>query len=171
MAGWTAPFSFDGAIRHAVHALKYQGIKALAPSLARELARHVQAIPFAESNLRQGAAWVVPVPLHPQRLWERGFNQAALLAEPLAETLGIPLRPDLARPRLTRPQVGMDSATLRQENVRGAFAWVGPALEGRPVLLVDDVSTTGATLEAAAEALVAGGAGAVWGLVLAKELS
>lgn len=163
LVGWTAPFSFDGAIRQAVYALKYQGTKAVAAVLAGELVRHLRPLDCS-------AHYVVPVPLHPQRWRERGFNQADLLARPVAEALGLPLATDLVRRRLTPPQVGMSNAALRQENVRGAFGWMGPSLEGKSVLLVDDVSTTGATLDAAAAALIVGGAGAVWGLVVAKEL-
>ena len=164
MAGWTAPFVFDGPLRQAVHALKYRGTTAVAPPLAKAMFEHFRAVSI-------GIAGVAPVPLHPQRLRQRGFNQAALLAQPLARALGVPLVEGLTRSRATPPQVGMGSAALRHENVRGAFTWEGPPLSGGSILLVDDVSTTGATLSAAAEALIAGGAGAVWGLVLAKEVS
>jgi ComF family protein len=99
---------------------------------------------------------VVPVPLHRRRLAERGFNQAVVIARPLARALGVPLVVGrLVRVRPTRPQVGLD-AEARERNVRGAFR-VRRAVSGR-VLLVDDVWTTGATLAEAARVLVDGGA-------------
>src|SRR5205823_1833243 len=114
---------------------------------------------------------LVPVPLDAARVRERGYNQAALLAAPVAAALDVPLAPTwLRRTRPTRPQVGL-SARERRVNVRGAFTCPEPAaVAGQRVLVVDDVMTTGATLEACAEALVAAGAAGVWGLIVARDL-
>jgi ComF family protein len=134
-----------------VHALKYGSRRALAPALADAIAA---ALPSA---LAPDA--VTGVPLHPARRRERGFDQAALLAEALADRVGAPyLAGALRRTRPTPPQVGR-SAMLRRRNVSGAFEVSAPArLRGRRVLVVDDVLTTGATLEACLAALRDAGA-------------
>lgn len=134
---------YDGALRAIVHALKYEGRRSLARPLA-ELMR------IRGADMLTGADWAVPVPLHSARQRERGFNQAA----DLARHLGVPVRRALRRHRATRAQTGLPAAR-RHRNVRGAFAlargWEG--LEGTTVCLVDDVSTTGATLDACARLL------------------
>ena len=115
---------------------------------------------------------MVPVPLHPARLAERGYNQAALLAGGAAAELGCPLHARaLARTRHT-PQQARLSRSERLDNVIGAFrvrsVSEAAALRGRAVVLVDDVATTGATLSACAAALRAGGAASVTALVIAR---
>ena len=109
---------------------------------------------------------VVPVPLYQGRVRERGYNQAALLARELGQEIGLPVEESLIRVRDTAPQVGLP-ASQRRENVRNAFLCQGLGKER--VLLIDDVCTTGATLEACAVALREGGAQSVWALVLARE--
>lgn len=161
--GVRSPYLFTGVMRQAIHAFKYGDLSSLAPLLGHLLAEYMGDNPMPVEV-------VVPVPLHPQRRRERGYDQAELLAGHLAQGLGLPLgRGWLVRQRPTPPQVRTTSAAERRENVQGAFA-PGAALEpGRAVLLVDDVCTTGATLEACARALRQGGAAAVWGLTLARE--
>ena len=137
-----------GSWQRAVHTFKYGGRPQLAAALARPLADAVLRARPALGAL----AWV---PLHPSRERERGFNQSERLARVLARSLGIPLCGGLSRRRATAPQVGLSEAE-RRANLAGAFIWEGPAPP--PVLgLVDDVLTTGATLQAAEAALEAPG--------------
>jgi ComF family protein len=155
-----APWLFDDHAAAVVHALKYGARPALARPLGAEMAAAVGGL-WRRSDL------VLEVPLHPARERERGYNQAALLADALADTLGVPRLPrSLARSRATRPQAHLD-AGARRANVAGAFAVVRPNwLAGRRVLVVDDVMTTGATLEACLDALADAGAKAA-GVTLA----
>ncbi len=156
---------FEGPLRRAVHQLKYRGCRAVAPALGQLMADAYLMAPFPCDRL-------VPVPLHSQRLRERGYNQAALLARAVGDVLGVPALPTaLVRSRQTRSQVEL-GAQERRENVRGAFA-VPPAavatIRGQAITLIDDVCTTGATLEACAAALRQAGARSVWGLTLGRE--
>lgn len=138
-----------------VHALKYHGWQGVAGGMARRMAR----LAWPE-DVRRERALVVPVPLAAARERERGFNQSLLLATALARAWGIPASPlTLRRARATETQTRL-TPEERRANVRGAFraAAVAPPLRGRHVVLVDDVVTTAATLNACAEALLAGGA-------------
>ncbi len=157
-----APFLYGGSIATAISRFKYQGRADLARPLSHLLLR-------AAPRLRPlGVDAVVPIPLHRARLVERGFNQAALLARPLARRLGASFEPRaLMREVATEVQASLDR-TARQDNVRGAFAARGGALAGRCVLLVDDVTTTGATLAAATHAVQRAGAARVHAVVLAR---
>ena len=113
---------------------------------------------------------LIPIPLGKRRLKERGYNQVAMIARPLSNQVGLEYRPDtLFRARETRSQVGL-SASERQENVRDAFLAVRKKVGGRSVLLMDDVSTTGATLSSAAEALYDAGAREVYAVTIARAL-
>ena len=152
---------YDGALRAIVHALKYDGRRSLARPLGRLMRER-------GADLLDGAACVVPVPLHPSRRRQRGFNQAA----DLARHLGVPVQPALRRVRATATQTGLPAAQ-RNRNVRGAFAAAGVArkLSGRAVVLIDDVSTTGATLEACARALKEAGVAEVRALTAARVVT
>ena len=111
---------------------------------------------------------LVPVPLHPRRLRSRGYNQSELLARALSKKLGMEMDQRLlARTRNTPPQVSA-SREDRRDNVQGSFRCDG-RVDKRPVILVDDVATTGSTLMACAGALKDAGAASVWGLVLARD--
>ncbi|MDP8921780.1 MAG: ComF family protein [Chloroflexota bacterium] len=170
-AGATGPLgellaacAFEGPVRRAVHALKYRGARDHAPLLADLLARAVA--------LKLGGIDVlVPVPLATGRRRTRGFNQSELIACGVGERLGIPVATDLVlRTRETDAQVGLGVAE-RRANVEGAFRCSrGARIAGRHLALLDDVTTTGATLRACAEPLMAAGAASVIGLAVAKEL-
>jgi ComF family protein len=160
--GIRAPFRFEGVIRDAIHKLKYHHFRALAPSLAGLLAGYLEVRPLAADVL-------VPVPIHSRRLRERGYNQSALLAKELSKLVAIPVVEDcLFRSKNTSSQTKADAQT-RRRNVSGAFLCRDRRLEGQRVLIVDDVCTTGATLDSCAVALRRGGASLVWGLTVARE--
>ncbi len=155
---------YEGALRTVIHELKYRGRK----RVARRLAEALLAQPGAEDLLR-GSDVLVPVPLHPRRRRERGFNQAEVVAEELARRVGRPCATGaLVRRKDTTPQAGL-SAAQRRRNVAGAFAVRRqPLVAGRVVALVDDVLTTGATAQACARALLAAGASEVRLLAVAR---
>jgi ComF family protein len=111
---------------------------------------------------------IVPVPLHRRRLKERGYNQALLLAERLGEAVGVPIAHDLLyRNRHTMSQARLN-AQERRRNVEDAFSCADRSVQDKRVLLVDDVCTTGATLEACSVALKERGALSVWALTVAR---
>jgi len=145
---------FEGAARAMIHALKYQG----RTSVARDLAR--LAVPAALCVSRTPPDVVVPIPLHPVRFRERGYNQSELLAVHIAAGIGAPVRRALVRTRHTPPQAQL-ARPQRLAIAQGTFrAPVGSVEPGR-VLLVDDVATTGATLAAASLELLRAGASEV----------
>jgi len=161
--GIRSPFHFDGVIRQAVHELKYHKLKAISACLAKLLAVYLQANPVPGEVL-------VPVPLYPRRLRERGYNQSSLLTRELGKLVGLPVVEDsLYRFKDSLPQARTATVEGRRRNVANAFTCRGQRLNGRRVLLVDDVCTSGATLEACAAALKAAGAVSVWGFTLASE--
>ena len=156
-----AAAAYEGPLEKAIHRFKYEGWRALAPALADLVAdRLAPAMP--------PDAVLVAVPLHRRRHLARGYNQSELLAAVLRRRLGLAPPPGrLARLRDTPPQVGLDRLH-RQANVADAFAWLGPPLAGRSVVVVDDVATTGATLEACAAALGGAGSGSVHAWTVAR---
>jgi ComF family protein len=154
---------FEGSLRTAIHELKYRGRRRVAGRLAEE----ILALPDAATLLSPGAI-LVPVPLHPRRLRERGFNQAELLAREIGRRSGLVAISALRRKRETAPQTGL-SAAIRRANVSGAFVVERRGvLAGRVVVLVDDVYTTGATALACARVMRAAGALEVRVLTLAR---
>lgn len=155
-------FFYSGPIAQGIRSLKYHGIRPLAPLLAAHLITYIQDHPIPIDGL-------VPVPLHPQKLAARGFNQSDLLAASVASTLNIPLRTDiLRRTRHTQPQAQLNRSQ-RLKNVVDAFAARDDVqLHGETILLIDDVATTGATLRACAQALRETGAGDIWALTVAR---
>jgi ComF family protein len=153
--------AYEGPVEPLVQRFKYQGWRRLAEPLALLLSERLVVEGLASSS-------VVAVPLHPDRQRQRGFNQAELLARELRRRLALREPPGrLVRIRATVPQVGKDRSH-RWQNVRDAFEWRGASLEGRPIMVVDDVATTGATLEACASALKSGGSGPVIGATVAR---
>jgi ComF family protein len=161
-----AALVYGGAVARAIARMKYES----RPDLARPLGDLLwRALEPHAASLR--GAIVIPVPLHPSRLAERGFNQSALLARPTAQHLATPFAPRaLERTRETRQQATLERAA-RVGNVAGAFAVrrgrASALVRGRAVLLIDDVMTTGATLDACARALAGAGASRVDRVVLA----
>ncbi len=156
----------DGTLRVLVHALKYHGRRRVAERLAELLLARDDA-----AELLSADCLLLPVPLHPRRQRERGFNQAELLAGALARRCGRPLLAGaLVRRKDTPSQTGL-SATARRANMAGAFAVRRrAAVQARCIVLVDDVATTGATARACALALRAAGAGEVRLLTAARVL-
>ena len=114
---------------------------------------------------------LVPVPLHPKRIRERGYNQSGLLAKELGKLTGLPLAEDcLIRQQHTHPQSKTTTINQRRTNVASAFTCHDSRLQSRQILLINNVSTSGVTLDTYASALKATGAASVWGLVLAREI-
>jgi ComF family protein len=155
---------FEEGARELVHALKYRHQSALASPMGELMARCLEGeIPPIDV--------VVPVPLHPRRQRVRGYNQSLLLAREVSRRLeSLLVAKAVARRVNTPPQAKAAGAEARRRNVAGAFEGRPGALAGRRVLLVDDVTTTGATLDACARVLLSeGGASCVWGLAFARE--
>jgi ComF family protein len=152
--------AFEGTLRELLHLLKYGGVTPLAPRLGALMSR------AAPRDIEFDA--VVPMPLHWWRRWRRGFNQAELLAREVARRLGLPVEKPVKRRRLTGTQTGL-TAAARRRNVSGAFRVSDPSkVRGRRLLLIDDVFTTGATVNACAGAIKAAGAAYVAVLTLAR---
>jgi ComF family protein len=153
--------AYEGPLEIALQRFKYHGWRRLAGPLALLMVERlvVEGVP---------AAWAVAVPLHSSRQRQRGFNQSELLALELRRRLSLTKPPgELVRTRATPPQVGHDRR-WRLHNVRDAFEWRGPPLRAGSILLIDDVATTGATLEACAAALRSAGSGPVMGVSVAR---
>jgi ComF family protein len=154
---------YEGALREIIHAFKYEGRRSLADPLGR-------MIHDADRSVLEDCDYVVPVPLHPWRRMRRGFNQA----RDLAKRLECPVVDALWRIRATASQMALP-ADARRTNIRGAFVvsplcgsgLYGPPIENRVIVLVDDVRTTGATLDECAKVLLAAGARDVRALTVA----
>ncbi len=159
---WCSPFA--GTTRRALHALKYAGERRLATPLGTVVAERWR-------RAGAGGELLVPVPVHAGRRRERGYDQAALIAEAAAAQLGMPWQAAVVRTRATAAQYHLDR-NHRASNVADAFAVApsaGPWIVGRWVVLVDDVVTTGATLCSTAQALLDAGAAAVSAITVARE--
>jgi len=162
--GIRSAFRFDEVIRQAIYQLKYHNLKAISSCLAELSADYLQLNPLP------GEA-IVPVPLHPRRLRERGYNQSGLLAKELGRLTNLPVIEDcLIRVKEARPQVRASNVRERRRNVANAFICRDEKVSGKQIILVDDVCTSGATLESCASALKSKGAIMVWGLTLAREI-
>ena len=159
-----AAFAYQGPMRRALAALKYTGASRLAPTLAGA------ALPALRTlELVTGPASLVPVPLHPERRRARGYNQAELIARRLGALAKLPFADPLVRTRPTTKQHRLNRAA-RLHNLRGAFAVAPGAVVPPVVILVDDIITTTATLEACASILRDAGCEAAYGFAIAREV-
>jgi competence protein ComFC len=159
-----SPFRFEGVIRTAVHEFKYRNLRAIAGQLADFLGDYLVANPVPYDV-------IVPVPLHRKRLKERGYNQAALLSAEVSTLTGMPVNDtSLIRCIYNVQQAKTGNVEERRQNVIGIFSCLDEDLLGKKVLLIDDVTTSGATLNACASVLKKTGVMSVWGLTLAREI-
>lgn len=161
--GIRSPYGFEGAIREAILHLKYRNLKAIAPVLGQLLYEYLKAHPIPGDVL-------VPVPLHTRRHRQRGYNQSALIARELGKLMGLTVEEGILNRRIDTPaQTKVAGLEERKNNVKDVFYCKDPSLKERRVLLVDDVCTTGATLEACSMALRGSGALSVWAIAVARE--
>ena len=152
---------FEGVLRQAIHRFKYERLAGLAEPFGEMLADYWRGELLT-------ADWLIPVPLHPSRERDRGYNQSELLTRSLARRVNVPVSSKgLRRTRATAVQMTLNAAQ-RRENVAGAFECIEARVRGARVMLIDDVGTTGATLDACAQAVLKAGAASVMGLTLAR---
>jgi len=152
---------YEGVLLAAIHRFKYQKNTGLLPYLQQLLRECLERYPLPEADL------VLPVPLHRSKEWERGFNQAALLAQGVARHLQKPVDyQSLVRKYPTPPTSGL-SRREREQILLGAFSARGRRIKGKTLLLVDDIFTTGSTAAGCAAALLEGGAEAVYVVTVA----
>lgn len=155
--------AYTGSVKNAIHQLKYKNDIGLGDALANPMIR-----------LYQSLGWnvdiIVPIPISERRYHERGYNQAGLLAKPLALANGIEYQPEAVRKKRDTPSQVKLSAEKRKLNVQDAFQADPQMIKGKAICLVDDVTTTGATIQAAMDAVYLAGAKAVFGLTFAKAV-
>lgn len=153
-------------LRNLIHGLKYQYLKNSAPLLSKLLFLYLKNLPLSFTN---GQWLIMPMPLHSARQRQRGFNQSKLIAEFVATQLNLPLIEILTRTKNNKPQVGLKGNEERIENVKNCFAIQNPKLvEKKNILLIDDVFTSGATMNEAVKVLKQNGARRIIALVIAK---
>jgi len=155
---------YETPLKEIIHNYKYKMVKDLSEPLADLLINHLQKFALPSNPL------ILPVPLHQKRLKEREFNQAALLGKKIADIFGLDFDDELMIRKInTKPQINL-SGLERKENVKNAFLCINPQkVYKRNIILVDDVCTTGATLEACGVELRKYNARQIWGLVLARQ--
>jgi competence protein ComFC len=157
-------FRFEGIIRNAIHAFKYNNLRAISEQLGRYMANS-----FIQNRLN--GDFLVPVPLHYSRSRERGYNQSALLAKEISSLVNVAVSESvLSRVDDNKPQARTLNVEERRKNVQGIFRWSGENIDGKTMILIDDVCTSTATLEACAMILKRGGAKSVKGFTLAREI-
>ena len=162
--GIRSPFRFEAVVRQAIHQLKYRNLRAITEPLAELLSNYLDAHPIPGEVL-------VPVPLHRRRLRERGYNQSELLAIELGKIVKLPVIADcIIRNKHTSTQARAASVAERRNNVSNAFTCRNHSLQNKKIILIDDVATSGATLNACAATLKTAGAVSVWGLTIAREV-
>ena len=157
-------FVFDGALRDAVLSFKYRNLRAIANCLGDFMAGY-----YKVNNLTGDI--LVPVPLNEMRIRDRGYNQSELLAREISLQIGVPVNEKvIRRTRDCQPQARTKNVDERRRNMENAFSHMGDEVRGLDVVIIDDVCTSGATLEACASALKAAGAKRVTGFTLAREI-
>ncbi|MDD4901774.1 MAG: ComF family protein [Patescibacteria group bacterium] len=159
----------DRVVNELIKKLKYSFARELGEVLAAIAGRYLEKLAAEEKlkNINLRKFIVTPIPLHRKRYNWRGFNQAEIIANHFAKRASLACQDTLIRVKHKMPQAKLDGAARRQ-NITGCFAPSGENLSGKKILLVDDVATTGSTLNEAAGILKSAGAGKVWGLVIAK---
>ena len=161
MRSWAV---FDSPVQNALHTLKYRRNIGVGESFAVEMAKFFRTLQWSVDIF-------IPVPLGKNRLKERGYNQVALVARPLAYEIGIEYSPRaLWKARETRSQVGL-SISKRRENVRNAYQANPKVVKRKSVILMDDVATTGSTILSCTDALLSAGAREVYAITIARALS
>ncbi len=161
MRSWAV---FDSPVQNALHTLKYRRNIGVGESFAVEMAKFFR-------TLQWPADIFIPVPLGKNRLKERGYNQVALVARPLAYEIGVEYSPRaLWKARETRSQVGL-SISKRRENVHNAYQADPKVVKRKSIILMDDVATTGSTILACTDALLSAGAREVYAITIARALS
>lgn len=162
--GICSVFKYGGAIRQAIIQFKYENIKALDDPLSHFMMEYLRKHPLSFDI-------IIPVPIHKRRLRERGYNQSSLLARRLSYMTRMPVVEEvLVRTKHTPSQAKSDNVDQRRKNIRNAFKCVSHDISGKRILLIDDVCTSGATLNSCATSLKSAGAASVWGFTLAKEI-
>ena len=162
--GIRSVFVFDGALRDAVLSFKYRNLRAIANCLGDFMAGY-----YKVNNLTGDI--LVPVPLNEKRIRDRGYNQSELLARAISMQIGVPVNEKvIRRTRDCQPQARTKNVDERRRNMENAFSHMGDEVRGLDVVIIDDVCTSGATLEACASALKAAGAKRVTGFTLAREI-
>lgn len=160
---------YKDPLRKAIQKLKYRYVSELAEVLTDlMIAYWAKYTPQFFDELKKGGDWViVPIPLHPRRQKERGFNQSALIGQMLSKKIGLKYSEVLKRVRFTKPQVGLKS-WQRKSNIKNAFSLTSNYYLVSNILLIDDVWTTGSTLKECCYVLKRGGAQKVWAITLAR---
>jgi ComF family protein len=161
MRSWAV---FESPVQDGLHALKYRGNTGVGEALASQMVDFVRSLPWQIDMM-------IPMPLGRQRLKERGYNQVAVVAQPLAYFVGLAYTPQaLWKARETRSQVGLN-ISQRHDNVRNAYQADPTLVRQKSVLLMDDVATTGSTISSGTETLLAAGACEVYAITIARALS
>lgn len=158
-------FAYDEPLKTIIHLLKYKDHDYLADFLSKRMAVHLKSIGFTSG----GFDWIIPVPSHTVRIRERGYNQSLLLAKKLSTLLKIPLKHDIIFCKCNKPHQTRLRGDTRTENLKDNFA-VGENMQDKKIVLIDDVFTTGATVNECAKALKDHGAGVISVITLAKTL-
>ena len=154
----------DSILQNLIHYFKYKSFKNLAPVLGEIVAEYIENCKLKIENFV-----VVPIPLHPRRERQRGFNQAKLIAGIVAEKFNWDLFEGLKRTKNNKPQVGLKDSGARVKNMAGCFEIQDPErVKNKDILLVDDVFTSGATMNEAVKVLKSNGAKRIIALVIAK---